>query len=545
MLFDQFLAIDYGTKFIKGVLFKNVLGTMSIMRCETLEIIKLSDEEMDEYEYNIIRFIQSFFPEELKFISNICLDRIYIRDLVIPLTNEKAVREIIPFEVENKLPFPTESMEVLGVLSRVDEENSFVVTFNIEQNELARVMNPFTKGEARIACLSVDAYVLTSLLSTYLESNPQSEYIAQLDIGAEISLFNSSHKDRMYHTRSFNYGSEDLTAIIQDELKISNEDAEELKIKLSGYLLEEMDVFPEELEYYQRQYKISTSQWKSLQKHTHKYAENIAIEIEKSIFSLLDSERPQVLLISGGGSKLMGLDHYLSKRLEIPIGNYMLPSELNGDSSFVQAYSSGMHYAGKSNQKIDFLTTDFARKLNKNVFRLGNFLPHMVLSGISLFILLFVFIFGIIIDKRKISQNQAILVEKYKNGFGEEPLSPDTVMTDAISKLKKEQSKTEIFRLFLNKESILDILSEITEKYPDKDSFPFILDKFIFNGDRDEVIIDGRINDFADIGTVESALANSGKFKNVKVTNKRLITGVNRFKVSFKLRMDIVNPDSE
>jgi general secretion pathway protein L len=545
MIFDQFLAIDYGTKFIKGVLFKNVLGTMSIMRCETLEIIKLSDEEMDEYEYNIIRFIQSFFPEELKFVSNISLDRIYIRDLVIPLTNEKAVREIIPFEVENKLPFPTESMEVLGVLSRVDEENSFVVTFNIEQNELARVMNPFTRGEARIACLSVDAYVLTSLLSTYLQANPQSEYIAQLDIGAEISLFNASHKDKMYHTRSFNYGSEDLTVIIQDELKISNDDAEELKLHLSEYLLEDIEVFPAELEYYQRQYKISTSQWKSLQKQTHKYAEHIAIEIEKSIFSLLDSERPQVLLISGGGSKLMGLDHYLSKRLEIPISNYSLPPELNGDSSFVQAYSSGMHYAGKSNQKIDFLTTDFARKLNKNIFRLGNFLPHMVLSGISLFILLFVFIFGIIIDKRKISQNQAILVEKFKNGFGEEPISPDTVMTDAISKLKKEQNKTEIFRLFLNKESILDILSEITEKYPDKENFPFILDKFIFNGDRDEVIIDGRINDFADIGTVESALSNSGKFKNVKVTNKRLITGVNRFKVSFKLRMDIVNPDAE
>lgn len=543
MLFDQFLAIDYGTKFIKGVLFKNVLGTTSIIRVETLEIIKLEDEDMDDYEYNIIRFIQSFFPEEFKFLTNIGLDRLYIRDLIVPLTNEKAVREIIPFEVENKLPFPTESMEVLGVLSKIDEENSYVVTFNAEQKELERVMSPFVRGEARIACLSVDSYALSSLLNQQKESEQEPEYIAQLDIGSEISLFNAVHKGKLYHTRSFQYGSNDLTHALQDELGIDEEKAEEIKLILSPFLLEEMETIPKELELFQKRYKITTASWKSIQKIIHNYSEKLIREIEKSIFSLLDSERPQAIYLSGGGGKLQGLGHFISKKLEIPLLEYNLPPELKSDLSFVQAYATGIHYSAKSSDKIDFLTTDFARKLNKNIFRLSNFLPHLILGGISLFVLLFVFIFGIIIDKRKISQNQEILIEKYKKGFGEEPLDAESVMSSAISKLKKEQKKTEIFRLFLNKESILDVLSEITEHYPDKDTFPFILDKFIFSGD--EVQIYGRVNDFADIGTVESALGKSNKFKNVKVLNKRLITGVNKYKVSFKLRLDILSPESE
>ncbi len=143
MLYDQYLAIDYGSRYIKGILFKNVLGTVTPIRFETLPKIHLNDEEGDEYEYNIIRFIQSFFPEESKFLVNLSIDRLFVRDLIIPLTSEKAVREIIPFEVENKLPFPTETMEVLGILSKIDQENSYVVTFNVQQDEISNVMDKY------------------------------------------------------------------------------------------------------------------------------------------------------------------------------------------------------------------------------------------------------------------------------------------------------------------------------------------------------------------------------------------------------------------
>jgi general secretion pathway protein L len=542
MIFDQYLAIDYGTKFIKGVLFKNVLGTTTVIRSETLPIVNLEDEEGDEYEYNIIRFIQSFFPEESKFLSNLSLDRLFIRDLVIPLTNEKAVKEIIPFEVENKLPFPTETMEVLGVLSKIDEENSYVVTFNTKQDEISRVMGPFARGDARLACLSVDSFALSSLLHSTKKDKAEYNYVGQLDIGAELSIFNAVHNGKLYHTRSFNYGSHNLTEMIASELSVSEETSEELKLLFSPYLLDDFEEFPERLEIFRKRYKITPAIWKSLQSKTSKFVDKICSEIEKSVFSLLDTERPQAISISGGGSKLEGLSQHISKKLEIAFIPYDLPDSIQ-DPSYIQAYATGVHYTLKSSDKVDFLDTTFARRLNKNSFKISNFIPHIALGGFSLFILFAVFIFGIIIDKRKISQNNTILVEKYKNGFGEEPPDPESVLSTAISKLKAEQKKTEIFRLFLNKESVLDVLSEITENFPEKDSFPFILDQFNFDGT--EVQIFGRVNEFGEIGTIESALEKSSKFKNIKILNKRLITGVSKFKVSFKLRMEVVSPDSE
>jgi general secretion pathway protein L len=538
MLYDQYLAIDYGSRYIKGILFKNVLGTVTPIRFETLPKIHLNDEEGDEYEYNIIRFIQSFFPEESKFLVNLSIDRLFVRDLIIPLTSEKAVREIIPFEVENKLPFPTETMEVLGILSKIDQENSYVVTFNVQQDEISNVMNPFTRGDTRLDCLSVDSVALSSLFTKSVQL--ENTFIGQIHIGYDICIFNAVHKNKLFHTRSFHYGTKNLIDIVSEELKIDHDESENFLTDLSQNLFV-VNENPEIFDFLKRRYKINSTNWKNIQKNVGEYISNLTKEIEKSIISLIEIERPTEIYISGGGSKFTGLDELLSKELDLPIKRYDFIEV--SDPSYTLALATGYHYRLKSSDKIDFLTTAFARRQNKNTFKISNFLPHLIISGISLFILLTVFIFGIIIDKRKISQNQAVLVEKYKNGFGESPPEAELVISTAVSKLKAEQKKTEIFRLFLNKDSILDTLVDISEAFPDKETFPFILDQFTYDGN--EVQIFGRVDEFGEIGTIEQAFEKSSKFKNIKILNKRLITGVTKFKVAFKIRLEVVSLDSE
>lgn len=547
MLWDRFLAIDYGTTHIKGVLIQNSLGKLSIVRKEILEIVQLEDEEMDDYEYNIIRFIQSFFPEEYKYLINLNLDRIYIRDLVIPLTNEKAVREIIPFEVENKLPFPSESMEVLGILSKTDENNTNVVTFNVEKVELERIISPFTRGEATLACLSVDSFVLTALLNPkdFSDFNINELSVGQLDIGGEVSIFNIIDHGKLIHTRSIQIGGNLITSFIQSCLNTTYELAEECKLELSPYFFQKWEELPLPLERIFKKYKINLSIWKQI----NNYLENdfliwLVDELNQSIQSVHDSERPQRIFLSGGSAKISQIEEKLSLALEIPVQIYPnIPEELEGDIAFLQAYSTGLHYIGKTPQKLDFLKTESARKIKKNEFQYKKFLPHLIIAGVSVFILLFVFIFGIIIDKRKIEQNRNVLVEKYKRGFGEEPPDPKTVISSAMNKLKQEQKKTEIFRLFLNKESVLDALAEASDHFPDKENLPFQLTKFIYQDD--EIQIYGKVNEYAEIGLIEQALARSLKFKDIKVLDKRMTPGINKFKVTFKLRMTVAKPEEE
>ena len=78
----------------------------------------------------------------------------------------------------------------------------------------------------------------------------------------------------------------------------------------------------------------------------------------------------------------------------------------------------------------------------------------------------------------------------------------------------------------------------VQEYFPSKD-FDFILDQFTLDGNN--VSIYGRVNEFQDIGAVQSALEKSSKFKNIKVVNKNLINGVTKFKVRFKIELEILN----
>ena len=143
-----------------------------------------------------------------------------------------------------------------------------------------------------------------------------------------------------------------------------------------------------------------------------------------------------------------------------------------------------------------------------------------------------------VVDKRKLAAYETELREKFKQGFGSEVSEDDDVMSVALGKVKDENKKSEIVRLFLNKENILELILDLNQNFPSKD-FDFILDQFTLDGNL--VSIYGRVNEFQDIGAVQSPLEKSQKFKNVKVVNKNLISGVPKYKVRFKIELEILN----
>ncbi|MBK7056361.1 MAG: PilN domain-containing protein [Leptospiraceae bacterium] len=83
---------------------------------------------------------------------------------------------------------------------------------------------------------------------------------------------------------------------------------------------------------------------------------------------------------------------------------------------------------------------------------------------------------------------------------------------------------------------MLELLLDLNQNFPAKD-FDFILDQFTLDGNI--VSIYGRVNEFQDIGAVQSSLEKSQKFKNIKIVNKNLISGVTKFKVRFKIELEI------
>jgi general secretion pathway protein L len=530
MYYTQYLAIDYGTTHIKGILFRQVLGSVTILRHESLQIVSLPEKQTDEYEYNIVRFIQSFFPEESNFLINIAMDNLFIRDLIVPLNSEKAIKEILPFEVENVVPFPIETMVVQGCIWWIGKEVSNVVAFSVHHDEVEKTFKPFMKNDIQLNCISTDAYSLSSAIRYHQTRSITEKVVGQLDIGGKLCIFNVNSGGLLSHSRFFSGGGYLITEKIAQLLKVDFNKAEEIKLAFNF----SFEIVEEEFKLeFLRQNHLTPEQYDGIIQIIQDSFDQIAGEIIKSIYALTPINRPSIIYLSGGGSSFKDATKYLSSRIGTTVTGYTF-LELE-DPSFTTALGTGYHNRLKKSEKVDFLTPEFS-KLMKNTIRLDAFKPHLIIAGISLFILLTVFFVQMFVDTRKLNAYEEELREKYKQGFGVEAPEDEDVMSLAQSKVKDENKKSEIVRLFLNKENILELLLDLNQNFPAKD-FDFILDQFTLDGNI--VSIYGRVNEFQDIGAVQSSLEKSQKFKNIKIVNKNLISGVTKFKVRFKIELEI------
>ncbi|MDV6237007.1 cell division protein FtsA [Leptospira ellisii] len=530
-IYDQFLAIDYGTSTIKGILFQKVLGKLSILRSEIMQIVH---GEEDEYRHNILRFINSYFPGETSILLNLPLDRLFVRELHIPLTTVKAVREVIPFEVENRIPFPMETVEVTGSIWRIDQEKSDVIAYSAHHSELDFITSPFLDSNIVFRGLFVDSVSLSSVITEHTNKEIVHKNCAQADIGGRVTILNILSEGKVAHTRYISLGGDTLTEQIASDLKIPFEKAEAIKLSLQ---FEPFSGEEDGLNLFAKEFKLKVADIKKAFQTASNFAERLCSEIQRSIISMNETERPEVLYLSGGGSKIRGIDSMFGDSLGLITRRYdFLP--LNGDT-FSNCFGMGYHFGFSKKDKVDFIDTPHVKRINKNILNFDQFRPHLIFSGISLFILITVFFVGIVVDKRKLSASEKALAEKFQKGFGRS--APEDVdILEYANKLKNEEKKkTEIYRLYLSKPSILDILFELSMNFPAADMQPFQLDQFDY--DQDLVKIGGRVNEFSEIGVVQRSLEKSPMFKDIEITNKRLMQGVKAYKVSFTITMKVVN----
>jgi general secretion pathway protein L len=545
MYYQQYLIIDYGTTHIKGILFRNSLGTVSILRRETLPIVHLVDSEEDEYEYNIVRFTQSFFPEEKNLILNIPTEKVIIRDVSLTLDNEKTIRAVVPTEVENLLPYPMEVMTTKFCIWKIENENSRTITFNVHNNDLSITAEPLIKNESQIQSIYTDLFSLSCLLRQryHKASIVTDEKLAQLDIGGRISILNFCLNGKVFFSRYFPIGGETITKAISKKLDLSYSEAEAIKVGIDFDITEPQE---EIVKKYKKQFGLNNEQYTIVIDCIVNVIRTLSAEVRRSLLVVEPKLVPTQVYLSGGSSSFPGLSKILSEKISLPCTYYdFVELEEFGSNKNIYAVCLGenFHKKLKKNDRVDFLTDQISKKISASSFQIGKFKPHLAISSISLILLLIVFSVGIYNDKKKLQAQKESLRSKFQQGFGRALTDEEDAISAATMERNKEKKRSEIVRLFLSKEGILDLILEANNRFPTKEELDFVLDQFSF--DADSIQIYGRVNEYSEIGIIQSALEKSSKFKNIEVMNKRLITGVAKFKVSFKIKMDLKTAGKE
>ena len=530
---ENFLVIDYGSTHMKGVLLS--AGGL-ILETETLPIIPLSElvnaadivpeSQLGEYEYNITRFIQSFFPEEKNYVINIPTNQVYVRDVTIPITNLKQIQEILPFEVENQLPISLDEAEVIGHTWNLGAESSNVISFAASHESLESTVDPFLKGNTVIKMLSLDAVGLSGIVHRLNPEEYKDKVIGQLDIGGDYSILNILKDGELVFTRSLPFGGRHITEIVADVLGLEMHEAETHKQLLEIDITEGVNLMDHDESYF-RQRKIEKKQLKRITLDTRQLFEDLAMEVERSILAA-DVDTPSLFYLSGGCTFIEGGADFIQSRLEKEVLPY--PLELSNSENiapWVTALGTAEHYRLKEEERIDFLNTPFGGTLRSGRFNFNVFATPVLFAIGAVIIFLVSFLLGIIQDRRDITfyKNQISKVAAKVPGLklGGDPL----LKARALCRRKLKSQNMEAGRV-----SVLDLLKDLSSNTPGESEMALKVRKFSYDGNK--LIFRAIIDDLEKMSELEKKIKGSPYFDKVTTTTLGKALG-GKIRVEFKM----------
>ncbi|MCA9271610.1 MAG: pilus assembly protein PilM, partial [Phycisphaerales bacterium] len=531
---EKFLVIDYGSSYIKGALYESGPGGNHILRLESLPIVSVVDiigeedrTEFAEYEYNLVRYVQSFFPEETNFLLNLPLENIYVRDLSVPVVNQKQIEEVIPFEVENLIPVTLDEAEVIGRAWEIGAEDSRVISFAAARENLLRAVSPLRRPQSTIRLLSVDAAGLAS----FVRSLPPDEYlgrvIAQIDIGGRYTIINGIRDGALVFTRKVPIGGDAITEIVAHVLGIKDPIVAEQK-KLSLEIdVSALSARPEKPEQFFRRERIERKDYDRIVKQSQAVIAEISEEVERSVLSL-PCEPPAEYYLSGGGSCLKGARDLMESHLKVRLSEYPLAlSDGEPVAMWATALGTAGHYDLKPTERLDFLASDFGSQLRGGKFSLGAFFTPLLVLILSFAPLLI----GMIVEF-KTFQKQG---ERASQRILELAQSVPAARGERVAARAAQIVAQECERRVLNsagRAGVLEILKEITDHTPPPGELDFRLKSVTINGP--SVDIQGEVALLTEATRLESEFRQSSMFSQVQSPTQS--TGGARQAVTFNLQ---------
>ncbi len=536
---NRYLIIDCGNRYIKGLLVQEGLGARTILRAEMLPAVTRADRNpdaeneeeaaRDDYEYNLVRFIQSFFPEEASYVLALPLSEAYVRDIEIPVVHPVQALEILPNEVENKVPISLEDAEVIGEYWKSDEENSHFISYTAPLNAIQDAVDPLIRSGGNVRMLTVPTAALASAIQMLPEHLYLGKILGQAEIGYQDTLINILDSGAVCFTRSIPFGLHALLEEIQEVTGFELEKTESLLKDL------ELDVSESKSGGYNEavlaMYRLNKEDAKKIIRKTKDFYREIGSEIERTLISA-PVPSPDSIYISGGGATLPGCDDFLETNLGIPVNLYPLQLETDNIAPWVMSLGMMEHFARKQKERIDFLSTPFGMTLRRGEIRLTAFSTPLYIASAGLVVLLIGFIFGIVSDRQRLQDFRAQAQQKAQRivpGYKPGPMSAvQAVQKVCQERLAMAQTRYGGFRS-------LDILKEISDKTPGRGELGNLKVK-VLHYREDQVDLGLELEKSTQIAQVQQALRESKMFSAVTESRSDELPG-QKVRVRFTINL--------
>ncbi|MFO1462563.1 MAG: pilus assembly protein PilM [bacterium] len=520
------LGIDLGSYSVKIAQVERGFGEFKLSHFYEVPLVA---EEVLTYEQSASAALTKFFQE-----NSINYDACVVslpgtlasfRSLTMPFGNIKKIDQTLEFELETLIPFDIE--EVLfdyTVLSNSPQESKVLAAY-VKEADFKRFLGQIQTSGVDPRYVGVDTIDL-SYLSFPGFLPPEGQY-ALLDLGHQKSNLMILEGNKIKGLRCFSWGGHHITKAIAKALDLPYEKAEAWK--------------------HGKAQVAASSEDPGLQA-VHAAVEDLQQQIKQTLFAFYESgEKPlEALYLSGGTSRLQGLDTFFSSRLNINV------SQLDVlDDAFTElhdregarhviptAFAEALRavYPNKG-AKINFRRGDYAYK--KDIEQLGGTLKRVgiVAASVAALAIGYFIIAYMTLSSQVDKMNKGVAkmvkasVPDLPKGGTQGAKQVVTLLDGKISaineKLKRVEGEGTV--------SSLELLKMVSAAMPPRDELVVDIDDMNIAPER--VRMEGRTVSYEGVDKVKASMEKVKIFKNVQTGNVR--KGV-RDEIKFSLSFDVV-----
>jgi type IV pilus assembly protein PilM len=288
------VGVDIGSSSVKAVELQGKNGDFQLVSLgyEALEPDSVVDGQIMELN-TVSNAIASIFNEHkiktTKVAAGVNGHSVIVKNIMLP-------------HAEEHIPFDISDVTLDYHVTESREDAIHVLMAACKRDKVANLKQAIQLAGKQPAVIDVDAFALQNCYE--LNYEPQSgQIVALLNIGASTTNINILNGDRSVFTRDASFGGSQYTSLLQKELGLTFEHAEQVK---RGMPLPE------------------GSEHRDITPILETVSDILALEVQKT----MDFYRATVedgglavekILVSGGGSKLNGLIDFLSTRFDMPV----------------------------------------------------------------------------------------------------------------------------------------------------------------------------------------------------------------------------------
>ena len=438
------------------------------------------------------------------------------RLLSLPFSSKAKIDQTVEFELENYIPFELTDVVVDYHIIRTAKDSSKILVTYATKGSFVKFLNLLenTKIDPRVIC--VEGVELVNLVN--LGMVPPEGVYSLIDIGHKKTTVTICRGKSLLYTRTIMIGGWHITEAIAAKLGVPFEEAEKLKIEMGQIGYDEV-VGLDDLS-------------KQIVSAIRGAVDNLALHLRQTFFSHQEEEGEPVsgLYLSGGTSRLPGIDKFLSVKLKQNVAFLDCLafhfSRLEASEVHLQIIPQALALALRGVAPaglpdINFRRGEFVYK--GDVKQLGGGLRKYAIALALVIILPFSY-FGIryfTLSKKlsELNKDASTLVMQALPDINPKKVATVPTALQTV-KARKTETSDRLAKLTLAIGGFaMDVLKDASSSLPDRNDVQVDIEDFNYSAGR--LKLSGRTTSFEAVDKIKIALEKSGKFKSVTTGNVR------------------------